>query len=75
MDIRDAHTSTDAATKCHLLRLFKEAVSVQAPEFSDRQQKVSQLSSSFIESSLQIACALCINSSFCMCVFRMLTSF
>ncbi|XP_018522530.1 ubiquitin carboxyl-terminal hydrolase 37 [Lates calcarifer] len=39
MDIRDAHTSTDAATKCHLLRLFKEAVSVQAPEFSDRQQK------------------------------------
>lgn len=48
MAIRDAHTSTDSQSKRGLLCSFKEAVSVQAPEFSDRQQKVSQLVLCFI---------------------------
>nr|XP_020472944.1 ubiquitin carboxyl-terminal hydrolase 37-like isoform X2 [Monopterus albus] len=39
MDIRNAHTSTNALIKSIALSLFKEDVSVQAPEFSDWKQK------------------------------------
>ncbi|XP_044232217.1 ubiquitin carboxyl-terminal hydrolase 37-like isoform X3 [Thunnus albacares] len=39
MAIRDACTSTSAQSKVCLLRSFKEAVSAQAPEFRDHQQK------------------------------------
>ncbi|XP_044232212.1 ubiquitin carboxyl-terminal hydrolase 37-like [Thunnus albacares] len=39
MAIRDARVSTSAKSKVCLLRSFKEAVSAQAPEFRDHQQK------------------------------------
>ncbi|XP_042245790.1 ubiquitin carboxyl-terminal hydrolase 37-like isoform X1 [Thunnus maccoyii] len=39
MAIRDARVSTSAQSKVRLLRSFKEAVSAQAPEFRDHQQK------------------------------------
>ncbi|XP_042245800.1 ubiquitin carboxyl-terminal hydrolase 37-like isoform X2 [Thunnus maccoyii] len=39
MAIRDARASTSAQSKVCLLRSFKEAVSAQAPEFRDHQQK------------------------------------
>ncbi|XP_067429152.1 tudor domain-containing 6 isoform X3 [Thunnus thynnus] len=39
MTIRDARVSSSAQSKVRLLRSFKEAVSAQAPEFRDHQQK------------------------------------
>lgn len=60
--IRDAHTSSDYKRKIPLLSSFKEAVSAQAPEFRDQQQKVSQLVSFLIISPPPDCSPLCTNS-------------
>ena len=63
MAIRDAHASTCAPSKIRLLSSFKEAVSVQAPEFRDHQQKVSHLVLFSYLHFLLMVSPLCINSS------------